>query len=58
MMRVLGVLASSAGRADHEHLDYLFTIYPGVGHDSWTQTYNLSNPQNDIYAWLMTHTKQ
>lgn len=27
------------------------TIYPGVGHNSWTQTYN--NP--DIYEWLLSH---
>lgn len=33
------------------------TIYPGVGHDSWTQTYALSDPANDIYDWLMTHAK-
>lgn len=26
-----------------------FTIYEGVGHDSWTQTYN--NP--DLYKWLL-----
>lgn len=30
-----------------------FTIYPGVGHDSWTQTYD--NPE--IYAWLLKHRK-
>ena len=28
-----------------------FTIYPGVGHDSWTQTY--ANPQ--LYEWLLQH---
>jgi predicted esterase len=33
------------------------TIYPGVGHDSWTQTYAVSDPANDIYDWLMTHAK-
>ncbi len=37
--------------------DAKVTIYPGVGHDSWTQTYNLSNPANDIYTWLMSHQK-
>ena len=26
-----------------------FTVYPGVQHDCWTQTYN--NP--DVYAWLL-----
>jgi hypothetical protein len=32
-------------------------VYPGVAHDSWTETYDLSHPENDIYAWLMSHTK-
>lgn len=41
---------------DPAPVDLKLTIYPGVGHDSWTQTYNLSNPENDIYAWLMSHT--
>jgi len=27
------------------------TIYPGVGHDSWTETYN--NPE--LYKWLLSH---
>jgi predicted esterase len=38
-------------------VDLKYTVYPGVAHDSWTMTYDLSNPANDIYAWLMTHTK-
>jgi predicted esterase len=38
-------------------VDAKLTTYPGVGHDSWTMTYNLSNPANDIYAWLMSHKK-
>ncbi|MBF8982678.1 prolyl oligopeptidase family serine peptidase [Lutibacter sp. B2] len=29
------------------------TVYPNVGHDSWTQTYN--NPQ--IYEWLLQQRK-
>ena len=29
------------------------TIYPGVNHDSWTQTYN-----NDaLYEWFLSHSK-
>lgn len=28
------------------------TIYPGVGHDSWDRTYDLS-AGNDIYAWML-----
>lgn len=43
---------------DPPPVDLTFTIYPGVQHDSWTMTYNLSNPQNDIYAWLLSHTKK
>jgi predicted peptidase len=38
-------------------VDVKLTTYPGVGHDSWTMTYDLSNPQNDIYAWLASHHK-
>ena len=30
------------------------TIYPGVGHDSWTATYDLS-AGHDIYAWMLGH---
>jgi len=30
------------------------TIYPGVGHNSWSQTYNLA-AGHDIYAWLLEH---
>lgn len=28
-----------------------FTVYPGVGHDSWTQTY--ANPE--LYQWFLQH---
>ncbi len=28
-----------------------FTVYPGVGHDSWTETY--ANPE--VYEWLLSH---
>lgn len=31
--------------------DVKFTVYPGVGHDSWTQTY--ANPA--LYEWLLQH---
>ena len=44
------------------------TIYPGVGHDSWTKTYNLTginsstdpkyNPYDEnMYTWLLRHSK-
>ena len=29
-----------------------FTVYPNVGHNSWTQTYN----NDDIYRWLLKHS--
>jgi len=32
------------------------TIYPGVGHDSWTRTYD-GAAGHDIYAWMLDHTK-
>ena len=33
--------------------DIRFTIYEGVGHDSWTETYR--NPQ--LYEWFLEHKK-
>jgi len=30
-----------------------FTVYPGVGHDSWTKTYD--NPE--LYKWFLSHSK-
>jgi predicted peptidase len=33
--------------------DVTFTVYPGVGHDSWTQTY--ANPE--LYDWFLRHTR-
>ena len=35
--------------------DARLTVYPGVGHDSWTRTYNLSGG-NDIYEWLLSQS--
>jgi predicted esterase len=37
-------------------LDVRYTVYPGVGHDSWSQTYDLS-AGNDIYSWLLGFTR-
>jgi hypothetical protein len=37
-------------------LEAKLTVYPGVLHDSWTRTYDLS-AGNDIYAWLLKHKK-
>jgi len=31
------------------------TIYPGVDHDSWTQTYAIG-ATHDIYSWMLGHT--
>lgn len=33
-----------------------FTVYAGVGHDSWTRTYN-GSAGHDIYAWLLSHRR-
>lgn len=33
--------------------DVRFTVYPGVGHNSWTQTYE--NPE--LYDWFLSHQK-
>ncbi|MHC5083450.1 MAG: carboxylesterase family protein [Planctomycetota bacterium] len=30
------------------------TVYPGVGHDSWTQTYN----NDQLYQWFLSHSKK
>src|SRR5690606_28541368 len=32
------------------------TIYPGVGHNSWRRTYDLS-AGHDIYAWMLSKSK-
>jgi predicted peptidase len=31
-----------------------FTVYPGVGHDSWTETYN----QPRLYEWFLEHQRK
>ena len=36
------------------HAEATLTLYPGVGHDAWTRTYDLS-AGHDIYAWLLQH---
>jgi hypothetical protein len=37
--------------------DVRYTVYPGVDHDAWTRTYDLS-AGNDIYAWLLMQRRQ
>jgi len=49
-------LTGMQGCSSPAAVDARLTIYPGVGHDSWTQTYNLSSG-HDIYAWLLTHRR-
>ena len=34
--------------------DVRLTVYPGVGHDSWTQTY--ANPE--LYDWLFAQSRR
>lgn len=36
--------------------DAQYTVYPGVGHDAWTETYDLS-AGHDIYSWLLSFSK-
>jgi len=38
-------------------LDARKTIYPGVGHNSWSRTYDLS-AGHDIYAWMLSHVNK
>jgi poly(3-hydroxybutyrate) depolymerase len=37
-------------------VDAKLTIYTGVGHSGWSQTYDLS-AGHDIYAWMLSHVK-
>lgn len=30
-----------------------FTVYPGVAHDSWTQTYD----NDEVYEWMLSHKR-
>ena len=38
---------------DPAPIDTSMVIYPGVGHTSWTRTYNLSEG-HDIYSWFLS----
>jgi predicted peptidase len=49
-------ITSLQGCMNPAAVDAKKTIYPGVGHDSWDMTYDLSSG-NDIYAWLLGHSK-
>jgi predicted peptidase len=39
---------------DPAPVDLRLTVYPGVDHDSWRATYDLSGG-HDFYAWLLRH---
>ncbi len=46
---------------DPAPVDTSMVIYPGVGHDSWTQTYDLNNSNSDghdIYEWFLSHRNE
>jgi dienelactone hydrolase len=47
-------LANLQSCTDPKAEDARLTIYPGVGHDSWSRTYDLE-AGHDIYAWLLSH---
>jgi predicted peptidase len=34
--------------------DVRFTVYPGVGHDSWTRTYE----DGELYKWFLQHRRK
>jgi hypothetical protein len=36
--------------------DLRYTVYPGIGHDSWTRSYTLS-AGHDIYNWMLGFKK-
>jgi predicted peptidase len=45
--RLVDVLAAAGG-------DVRFTLYPDLGHDSWSRTY--ADPE--LYAWLLSHRRR
>lgn len=50
----VGLVGNSLGMVNSlqaMHADVKFTIYSGVGHDSWTQTYGTP----ELYEWLLRH---
>ena len=47
---------NALNQCDPAPVDAKLTIYPGVGHNSWDMTYNLS-AGHDPYAWLLSHTQ-
>ena len=58
-------LAWALVSADHRRMHFalpgrvgLASVVCVLSLDSWTMTYDLRNPDNDIYTWLMSHKKQ
>jgi predicted peptidase len=43
---------SRLGACTSPHRDLRYTVYPGVGHDSWSRTYDMS-AGHDIYTWML-----
>jgi predicted peptidase len=37
-------------------IEMKLTVYPDADHDAWSRTYDLS-AGHDIYAWMLTHTR-
>jgi dienelactone hydrolase len=44
------------GCAPATRRDARFTVYPGVGHNAWARTYDLS-AGHDVYAWLLSMSR-
>ena len=53
----LSPMSDLDGCVDPVAIDLMTTIYRGVGHDSWSATYDLS-AGNDIYAWMLSHRNE
>jgi predicted peptidase len=49
-------MAGLAACAAPPALETKYTVYPGVGHDSWSATYD-GSAGHDIYAWMLSKTR-
>ena len=54
--RIEAPMAELEACADPAPVDLRLTVYPGVDHDAWSQTYDLS-AGHDIYNWLLEHRR-
>lgn len=57
-MNHLGACSTGPGGAATAWREQRLTVYPGVGHDSWTETYAIGANPNDIYGWLLRFSKE